>query len=137
MAGAFQVGPFQPAFQQVSSPPLPPPVERVVGAGSSRRRIQAEYKGEVYDFDTAAEARDFLLSLPVEIVEPVKKNRKKKQGAIATPPVHFTIDDVPLERLNLQGWKPLDAVMANRFDLLYEAVQRVLEDEEETVFLLM
>lgn len=106
-------------------------------AGSKRRRIQAEYKKRVYEFDSDAEARQFLLSL-VQEYKPSRAERKKaKPGAILTPRVEFTIDEIPVQALDLSGWNPLDAIMAGQFDMLYAAVQRMLDDDEEAILLLM
>lgn len=107
-------------------------------AGSKRRRrIQAQYKDRVYEFDTDAEARQFLLSLTQEYKPSRAERKKSKPGAILTPRVEFTIDDIPVQALDLSGWNPLDAIMAGEFEMLYAAVQRVLEDEEESLLLLM
>lgn len=115
-----------PAAEQSSAP-----------AGSKRRRIQAEYKDRVYDFETYEEAQQFLLSLR-QTYKPTRAERKKaKPGAILSPRVEFAIDDVPFRALNLPDWEPLDALSAGRFDLLSQAVQRILDDDEEAILVLL
>ena len=116
---------------------LQPPDNSAGSLGSKRRRIQAEYKKRVYEFDTDAEAQQFLLSLAQEYKPSRAERKKAKPGVILTPKVEFTIDDVPVQALDLSGWNPLDAIMAGRFELLYAAVQRMLDDDEEAIFLLM
>jgi hypothetical protein len=130
MAGAFQVGPFQPAFQQEA---IPPGFYRIGGYPEKKKRklIEVEHDGQIYEFENEEDARELIESLAYQPA-PVEVKKPKK----ATPKISLRVNDVPVTPANLRGYTPVSAILANRFDLIYAAA-RQNEDDEEAILLLM
>jgi len=96
-----------------------------------RNRIEVEHEGSIYEFEDEAAAKSLIESIAQEYKP--KQSKKEK-----TPPaVSLRVDEIQILAAHLKGYSPARAVLEDRFDLIYDAAQQALEDEEEAILLLM
>ena len=124
MIGGFQVGPFQPAYQQQGTPPVVTVTKGWIQGEKKRRKKEEEsYQERIEARERLREAIHFAIDGPKEVKEVVL------QYAEASKPL--SASSVDYDSI-LEDAKSLRILMA-----YYKAEMQRIEDEEDEEFLLL
>lgn len=123
MFGGFQVGPFQPAYQQVGSTPVVVTKGWIQGEKRRRKNEEASYQERVEAQERLREAIQFAIDGPQDVKEVVLQYAEVSKPLSASSVDYDSI---------LEDAKSLRILMA-----YYKAEMQRIEDEEDEEFLLL
>ena len=137
MNGGFQVGAFQPSFQQVEGETPAPPIAAVVSSPSGVKRAFVEIKGRLREVEGYAEAERLLRSLKKEekALEQDRRKLKIHLKTVESAPVTGVLYRKAQERVQV-----IEARMDERLEKiseLHEAIQKALDEQEDEEILLL
>lgn len=124
MFGGFQVGPFQPAYQQEGTPPVVTVTKGWIQGEKRRRKKEEEsYQERIEARERLREAIQFAIDGPQEVKEVVLQYAEtSKPLSVSSVDAYAIEEDV----------KSLRILMA-----YYKAEMQRIEDEEDEDFLLL
>ena len=143
MIGGFQVGPFQPAYQQVS-------VSTGAGRSKRRRRYTVVIDGAEFEVENQQHAIELLsrakelaqveATKVAEAVVPVKTVRKTGKKAIALQTPKISSPDPELSQIITDARNAINEIYrsaALQAELAYLMARQQDQDDEEAIMLLM